>query len=133
MIKRDGVHLSEVAHERRPVRVCHLVYSFYPRDNRVCRYVAAASERGAEVDVIALRQSGQRWSEQSKGVRVFGIQTRKGGERTPFAYLSRLCLFLVKSTGLLSLLHLRRHYDFVHVHNLPDFLVFTAVAPMLVC
>ena len=62
-------------------------------------------------------------------MRVFGIQTRKAGERTALAYLSRLCLFLVKATGLLAFLHLRRRYDVIHVHNLPDFLVLGAVVP----
>ena len=55
MTRLDNVAYNDEAQSRRPARVCHLVYSFYPADNRVRRYVEAASERGAEVDVIVLR------------------------------------------------------------------------------
>src|SRR5205085_4294156 len=41
------------------------------------------------------------------------------------------CCFLVLAGMLVTRLHLRRRYDVIHVHNMPDFLVFCALVPKL--
>jgi glycosyltransferase involved in cell wall biosynthesis len=43
----------------------------------------------------------------------------------------RWCLFLFLAGGMVAWLHLRRPYDVVLVHNMPDFLVFAALIPKL--
>ncbi len=40
-------------------------------------------------------------------------------------------LFLLRSGAILSARHLHKKYDLVHVHNMPDFLVFAAAVPKL--
>lgn len=109
-----------------------LVYSFYESDNRVLRYARALVERGDEVDVIALASSEEqpRFEVLDK-VNVYRIQRRARNEKGKFSYLYRLLKFCVKSFAHLSRLHLERKYDLVHVHNVPDFLVFSAVLPRL--
>jgi glycosyltransferase involved in cell wall biosynthesis len=47
------------------------------------------------------------------------------------AHLLPLLRFLLVSSTWLSWKHLRRRYDVVHVHNVPDFLVFAAWLPKL--
>jgi glycosyltransferase involved in cell wall biosynthesis len=113
----------------RPLRICHLAYTFYEFDNRVTRYVRALADRGDEVDVITLRQPAQPWRETIGGVRFYRIQRRSRNEKGPVAYLLKLLWFCVKSAVLLAGLQLRRRYDVVHVHNIPDFLVFSALVP----
>jgi glycosyltransferase involved in cell wall biosynthesis len=115
----------------RPLRVCHLAYTFYENDNRVIRYAESLAEQGASVDVIALRRAGQARSGTSRGVRVFRIQRRAVNEKAPFVYLLKIVLFLFQASVVLSLLQLWRRYDVVHVHNVPDFLVFGAIVPKL--
>jgi glycosyltransferase involved in cell wall biosynthesis len=115
----------------RPLRVCHLAYTFYENDNRVIRYAEALSERGDEVDVIALRRPGQSRRAESNGVRVFRIQRRAVNEKRAHVYLLKILWFFLKATVYLTLLQVRRRYDFVHVHNVPDFLVFASWAPRL--
>ena len=115
----------------RPLRVCHLAYTFYESDNRVLRYAAALVERGDDVEVLALRRPDQEKVADVRGVRVFRIQRRAKTERAPATYLVKILWFLLKSMVLLSLRHLRRPYDIVHVHNVPDFLVFAAWLPKL--
>ena len=44
-------------------------------------------------------------------------------------YLLKILWFWLKSTLLVTALQLRRRYDVVHVHNVPDFLVFGAWLP----
>ncbi len=115
----------------RPLRVCHLAYTFYENDNRVIRYAEALAERGADVEVIALRRQGQTRNGALNGVRIHRIQYRSVSEKGPLAYLLKLLWFFVKSTSLLTVQQIRKRYDVVHVHNLPDFLVFVAWAPRL--
>jgi len=67
----------------------------------------------------------------SDGVRVIRIQQRSVTETAPVVYLAKLVWFLIKATALLTSLHIRRRYDVVHVHNVPDFLVFAALVPKL--
>jgi glycosyltransferase involved in cell wall biosynthesis len=109
-----------------------LVYSFYESDNRVMRYARALVERGDEVDVIALSSGDdQPRFEVLDKVNVHRIQRRDRNEKGKFSYLYRLLKFCLKSSFCLSRLHLKRKYDLVHVHNVPDFLVFSALLPKL--
>lgn len=113
------------------MKVCLVGYSFYESDNRKLRSARALAERGDHVDVIALRRDGQPAFERVEGVNVYRVQRRKRNERGPFAYLSRLGLFLVRSCWRLSCLHLKHRYDLVQVHSVPDFEVFAAWLPKL--
>lgn len=117
--------------QKSALRICHLAYTFYENDNRVIRYAEAMAHRGHQVDVIALRRSGQSTSGVSKGVRIYRIQRRAINERWAWAYLLKILTFLTTSTVLLGALQVRRRYDVVHVHNVPDFLVFAALVPRL--
>jgi glycosyltransferase involved in cell wall biosynthesis len=47
------------------------------------------------------------------------------------AYLLPLLRFMAKSFAWLTSRHLRHRYDVIHVHNVPDFLVFAAWFPKL--
>jgi glycosyltransferase involved in cell wall biosynthesis len=113
------------------LRVCHVAYTFYETDNRVIRYAREMRSLGHEVDVIALGRRGQPWISHSNGVRVIRIQQRSVTETAAVVYLAKLLWFLIKATTLLTGLHLKRRYDVVHVHNVPDFLVFAALVPKL--
>ena len=109
-----------------------LAYSFYESDNRVMRYARALLERGDQVDVIALYANGEQPAfEIIDGVNVYRIQRRQRDEKGKFAYLYRVWKFCVKSSFFLSRLHWKHKYDLVHVHNMPDFLVFSAWFPKL--
>ncbi len=113
-------------------RVCMLAYTFYESDNRVLRYASALRDRGDQVDVIALSsEPNQPAFEVVEGVNVHRIQGRVRNEQGKFSYLSRLLRFCVKSTFVLAKLQFSRKYDLVHVHNVPDFLVFSAIVPRL--
>jgi glycosyltransferase involved in cell wall biosynthesis len=115
----------------RRLRICHLAYTFYENDNRVIRYAEALAERRDDVDVIALRREKQSWRGRINGVEVYRIQRRTVNERGRLSYLFKLLWFTIQSAFLLATLQLRRRYDVVHVHNVPDFLVFAAVVPKL--
>ena len=113
------------------MKVCMVSYSFYESDNRVMRYAETLAARGDEVDVISLRKPGQEEAGTLHGVRVTRIQSRARNEKGKLTYLIRILSFWFRSMLLLSWRHLQKPYDFVHVHSVPDFMVFTAWVPKL--
>jgi glycosyltransferase involved in cell wall biosynthesis len=112
---------------RRQRRVAMLTHSVYVSDNRIRRYAQALAEQGDCVDVFSLRppQSCQD-SETMGGVNVFQIQGKlRKDARSKLAYLLPLLRFFVGASIRITQRHLRCRYDLVHVHNIPDFLVFS--------
>ena len=111
-------------------KVCMLTYSSYETDNRVRRYAETLARRGDSVDVIAVGGGtvplGQ---EDISGVTAHRIQRRERNERYKWSYLWRLLRFLCASSVFLTRRHHRIRYDLVHIHNIPDFLVFAAWYP----
>jgi glycosyltransferase involved in cell wall biosynthesis len=113
------------------MRVCMLGYTFYEIDSRVRQYARALVERGDEVEFIGLRKPGQPAEDIVEGVRVFRIQERSFDEKGKLSYLFKLLRFFAKSAIVMSRHNLRHRYDVVHVHSVPDFLVFAAWLPKL--
>ena len=109
------------------MNVCMVAYSFYESDSRIIQYAQSLARRGDTVDVIALAHSGARRFETIDGVNVYRIQRREINERAAVGYLLRILRFLLASTLVLTWKHLRKRYDLVHVHSVPDFLVFCAL------
>ena len=106
-----------------------LAYTFYEQDNRVRRYAETLAKRGDNVDVIALRKSGQSISGELNNVNIRRIQKRVINEKGKIMYLFRLLNFFFRSFIYLGCKHLREPYDLVHIHSVPDFLVFAGLIP----
>src|SRR5204862_300249 len=67
-----------------------------------------------------------------KGVTLHRIQDRfDKGEKSTAAFLWPLLRFLFASSRLLNRMNRSRRFDLIHVHNIPDFLVFAAWYPKL--
>ena len=114
-------------------RICMISYSNYDTDNRVMRYAEALAGRGDQVDVLAVKGNrDQANTETIRGVRVFRIFKRPPkNQQSKIAYLQPILKFWAVSSVRLSWRYLKHRYDLVHVHNLPDFLVFAAWLPKL--
>jgi glycosyltransferase involved in cell wall biosynthesis len=113
-------------------KICMLAYTCYEADNRVRRYAETLARRGDQVDVIALTgASSMKPVEEIQGVTVYRIQHREFNEPHKWSYAWRLFRFLLRSSIFMAQLHQRKRYDLVHIHNMPDFLVFAALYPKL--
>ncbi len=111
--------------------VCMLAASVYESDNRVMRYAQTFVRQGDSVDVIAVAQHGQSpRTEVIDDVRVVRVQNKMRSSNK-WLHLWASAKFLLLSSIVLSRNHLRRRYDVVHVHNMPDYLVFSAWLPRL--
>ncbi len=107
-----------------------IAYTYYESDPRVIRMAEAAVDAGFGVDVIALRRPGQLLREAIRGVHVYRIQARyRGGSL--LRYMWEYVQFFTLCTLLSAWLCISRHYTVVHVHNMPDALVFSSIVPKL--
>jgi glycosyltransferase involved in cell wall biosynthesis len=113
------------------MRIAQVAYAFLEEDTRVLRYITALTEQGNEVDAFCLRRPGQPSRGSVAGATVYRIQTRELNESSPISYFLRIVKFFVLSSTWLSFRHLLRPYQLIHVHNVPDFLVFASLFPKL--
>jgi glycosyltransferase involved in cell wall biosynthesis len=108
-----------------------VVHAYYPFDPRVEREARMLTRAGHEVDVVCLRAEGERPFEVVEGVRVHRLALARhrgvGIIRQLLEYVAFFGLALAK----VSLLHERRRYGVVQLHNLPDFLVFAGTLAKL--
>jgi glycosyltransferase involved in cell wall biosynthesis/peptidoglycan/xylan/chitin deacetylase (PgdA/CDA1 family) len=113
-------------------KICMLAYSNYDNDSRIRRYAETLVRRGDRVDVIAISSRASSLNEEKiGGVTVLRIQHRDKNERGKWAYAWRLLRFLLVSSRLLARRHREIRYDLIHIHNMPDFLVYAAWYPKL--
>ena len=113
-------------------RVCVIVYTNYPADTRVRRAAEALVGRGDEVHLICPPAPSFAGGAEMGGVVLHptGSIGHKNSSSAR-AYVMQYLGFTV-SAGVKALrLHLRKRFDVVHVHTMPDFLVFSALGPKL--
>lgn len=110
---------------------CIIAYTFYELDFRVRRYAEALAGEGYTVDVIALRRDGEEKKGVFNGVNVYRIQRRGYKEKNVVDFMLNQMKFFFKGGALLSAKHISRRYRIVHVHNIPDFLIFMGLIPKL--
>ncbi|RXK52910.1 glycosyltransferase [Oleiharenicola lentus] len=132
-VSRFARGLSPLPALPRPRRICMISHSFYESDNRVTRYAEALAARGDHVDILALRRSADLPRQETiQNVCVHRLQDRFGkNEQSKLSYLWPLLRFLLASFWWLTRSHARRRYDLIHVHNIPDFLIFAALYPKM--
>lgn len=113
------------------MRIAMAAYAFYEGNARIQQYCNALVQRGHKVDVIALRRTDEPKYMNVKGVNVYGIQERVVNETRQATYLFRIMRFLFRLAIVLTKRHRTEHYDLIHVHSVPDFLVLAALLPKL--
>jgi glycosyltransferase involved in cell wall biosynthesis len=108
-----------------------VVHAYYPLgETRVEREALALLESGYEVDVICLKDEGEIPFETVAGIDIYRLSVKRSKGsfiRQLFEYLN----FFFRVFFKLIELHTKRKYQIVQVHNLPDFLVFSALYPKI--
>jgi glycosyltransferase involved in cell wall biosynthesis len=112
-------------------RVAAVVYSNYPSDPRPRRAAEALVREGTSVEVICLQETDDEPRREAfNGVDITRVplKRRRGGK---LSYLIQYGVFILIAGAILARRTLSRRYDLVHVHNMPDVLVFSALIPKL--
>ena len=113
------------------VQAAVVLYSYYASDPRPRREAEALKRAGAQVDVICLRKNdSEPKHENLNGVNIFRIplKRRRAGK---LIYILQYAWFLIAAFFLLAVWGLKKRYKIVHVHNMPDFLVFSGWFPRM--
>jgi len=112
-------------------RAAMVVFSHYPADPRVLRAAETLASEGMSVDVLCLTDDdGDARRELLNGVDVLRIPLkRRRGRMTE--YVIQYATFIARCFAILAARSVRRRYDVVYVHNMPDVLVLTALVPKL--
>jgi glycosyltransferase involved in cell wall biosynthesis len=112
-------------------RVCMVALTKYQSDARVRREAEALVERGDDVDVICLRGADTGRTRSLRGVRLYEVWVPRYRGSSALSYVAQYSVFFVLAAIGVSWLHLRRRYDVVQAHTMPDFIVFTAILAKL--
>jgi glycosyltransferase involved in cell wall biosynthesis len=115
----------------RGTRAAVLLFSYYPSDPRPRRAAEALVREGMRVELVCLRASNDEPARETfNGVDILRLplKRRRGG---PAAYLFQYAAFVAATFALLGVRSLTRRYALVHVHNMPDLLVFSALVPKM--
>lgn len=117
---------------RKPLRVCMLTYSPYEYDNRVRRYAESLAKRGDEVEVlsVSLGDGGPRHT-VLEGVNITHLVGKTQLRGSTVAYIWQVTCFALAAFAVISKRTFSRRYDVIHVHNMPDAIVFSALLARL--
>ena len=118
---------------RKARNICMLAYSDYESDARIVRYAQTLIKSGDHVDVVVYGGETEALGEKDvDGVKVYKIQRRlERSNKGPISHLLPLLKFFLLSGILITKRHFRRPYDLIHVHNVPEWLVFAVWLPKL--
>lgn len=108
------------------INICMIVYSYYPADIRVRKEAEALAEKGFSVDIICLMNIGEPKEEVINGVHVHRLNMKRQ-RKGKLKYLWLYIVFIVRSFLMVNMLDLRNKYKIVHIHNMPDILIFSAI------
>ncbi len=118
-------------HDTRGKKICMIAYTKYSTDARVRRTAETLAAAGYSVTMLALAEGASPRNYLHYGVRVKELRIRKYRGHSSLAYILSYVRFMILSFLACSAGALRLQVDMVHVHNMPDFLVFSALVPKL--
>jgi glycosyltransferase involved in cell wall biosynthesis len=106
-------------------------YTDYVFDARVRREAETLVAQGFRVVCLRTRNGSRPQRYTLNGVEIREVSVPKYQGKSKLAYLGSYLRFLIASSRVCLRLLMKRELDVVHVHNLPDFLVFAALLPRL--
>jgi len=123
----DQINLSSLKHHH-----CMVVHAYYPLgETRVEREALALIDHGYEVDVICLKRSDEHPIEMINGVTIYRLPVSRHKKSGRFIQLIEYLAFLLLASLKVTSLYIQKKYGTIQAHNLPDFLVFSALLPKI--
>ena len=112
------------------MRYAMITFSKFPDDPRVRREAEALAESGWTLDVICIGAPLQPQFETMGNIHVFRANMSRTRLNKTW-YFKAYASFWMFAFFRLVRMHLKSRYKVVHVHNMPDALVFCALIPRL--
>jgi len=114
-----------------PPKILMIAYTYYSTDARVIKEAEASAADGYEVDFISLKSKNEVGEEQKNGVHILRLNQKKYQGNSNLKYIFAYLFFFFRCFINVSILYLTKRYDVIHVNNMPDFLVFSALVPKM--
>jgi glycosyltransferase involved in cell wall biosynthesis len=111
-------------------RVVAVSFSSFPGDPRPRRAAETFMSAGMNVEVLCLMDAESPRCETWQGIEIERIPFRHQ-RGSKLSYMLRYSAFILIAFLKLAVRSLTRRYDVVHIHNMPDVLVFAAFVPKL--
>jgi glycosyltransferase involved in cell wall biosynthesis len=109
-----------------------IAYTDYRQDNRVRREAETLAALGDySVVVLCLKESSRPRDYKLEGVRVKELNLSKYQGKKNLNYIKAYLKFLVLAFFSCSKLLLKESVEVVHIHNMPNFIVFSAILPWI--
>jgi glycosyltransferase involved in cell wall biosynthesis len=126
----NSIQAVPIESRLRGKRVGMVVFSSYPHDARPRRAVDALLQEGMIVDLICEAEGDAPKRESIGNLNIIRIpipRTRGGKLSYAYQYLA----FIAFSAWIFAVRALRKRYDLMYVHNMPDVLVISALLPKI--
>lgn len=111
-------------------RVCIIRRAYYPAETHVRRNLETLVSAGYSVDLVCLRNVGERAFEVIGGVTVHRLPLRARRAGVVW-YLAEYLAFFFMALAAVTWLHCRRRFAIVEADSMPDFLIFAGLVPRL--
>lgn len=126
------IHRMPPSESIEPINVCMVVHARYPiGETRVEREARAILDCGYQVDTICLQEDHEPAQETVDGIHVYRLPVKRHQGNGAVKQLLEYLGFFILAFFTLAKLHRQRHYKVVHIHNIPDLLVFVGLIPKL--
>ena len=107
-------------------RIAMLAYTEYSRDPRVRRYAEFLVSQGYNVDCVVLNEKKQNKKMDADLVNMVYLPIYQYRGSSNISYIYSYILFFFKAFYFFSIKSINK-YSLIHVHNMPDFLVFSTI------
>lgn len=109
------------------IPICMIAYTDYLIDARIIRLAETASKNGYSVDLFIPRKKGTKRREAINHVNLYRLSVKPYEGFKTAGYIYSYLNFFAQCFFIISVLQLRKHYKIIHVSNMPDFLIFSAI------
>jgi glycosyltransferase involved in cell wall biosynthesis len=110
-------------------KICMIAYSNFQTDPRIRRESEVLAKEGNEVSFLVLAENNKPKTYRMNGVHIVELNMRKHRGKKSSSYFLPYLKFLALAFWHCSKLFLENGIDIVHVHNMPNFLVFSGALP----
>ena len=106
-----------------------IAYTNYTTDARVRREAETLARYDNEVVFLSLSENGKPQTHEMNGVVVKELPVHKYRGKSTASYMLSYVKFLIAASAVCTRLMMKGAVEVVHVHNMPDFLVFAGIVP----
>lgn len=112
-------------------RVCLVSQRTFAGDPRLSTQIQSLRNAGYSIDAVCVRGKNQSFHSVENGINFYRIPSMDRKRQSKVRYVVEYASFFIPAFLLLAVLQIVRGYRVVHVTNLPDLLLFSALIPKL--